>query len=102
MRFPQLAASPFSPTVEAFPEIDGAAALEPGRTGRGQLARLPRGKLPYAVESHEFADRTIEDRRKLCRRLYQEPVMLDTRTGKERRKDGRRQEDTPTHFAKKV
>lgn len=45
----------------------------------------------------EAAPYTGEDRRKMCRRIYHIPVMLDTRSGVERRKHDRPGDLPPTH-----
>lgn len=39
-----------------------------------------------------------EDRRKMCRRIHNIPVLLDTRSGEERRKHDRPGELPPTHM----
>ena len=52
------------------------------------------------VRAEQRRDRGIEqERRKVCRRLYNKPVMLDTRSGKDRREQSRRDEDITTNIA---
>lgn len=43
-----------------------------------------------------------QDRRKMCRRIYNKPVMLDTRSGKDRRGESRRDQDIASHIAIKA
>ena len=43
-----------------------------------------------------------QDRRKMCRRIYNKPVMLDTRSGKDRRGERRREVDIATNITIKA
>ena len=43
-----------------------------------------------------------QDRRKMCRRIYNKSVMLDTRSGKDRRGESRRDLDVASHIAIKA
>ena len=43
-----------------------------------------------------------QDRRKMCRRIYNKPVMLDTRSGKDRRGERRRDKDIASHITIKA
>ena len=55
---------------------------------------LVRARMEQAPKKGE-----APDRRKMCRRIYHKPVILDTRSGKDRRAQSRRDEDIATHIA---
>lgn len=105
MRFPNDAVPPAKPATEPT-EIGEPAAVSPVRpirTGiRGAFIE-PRARQGSAEgELSRFAERQGEDRRKVSRRLHQVPVMLDTRGGRDRRKDARRDGDVLSHLDKEV
>lgn len=88
---PKAPVSPVRKVVPGFPE----ALAEQGVPTRQHNETEPE----TATESphQEAAPYSGEDRRKLCRRIQHIPVMLDTRSGEERRKHDRPGELPPTH-----
>ncbi|TCJ14647.1 hypothetical protein EZJ19_09365 [Parasulfuritortus cantonensis] len=104
MRFPSDSVPPPPAAVDAT-EVTAKAAVKPvPRIGTGPGGPLPQGGGSAAAEAlpREFYERAENDRRRMCRRLYHVPVMLDTRSGEERRKQARRTEDPPSHIAEAV
>ena len=59
-----------------------------------------RGVLQQRIYGEESAPvrGSKTDRRKMCRRIYHTPVMLDTRSGKDRRQGSRREEEPAMHI----
>lgn len=106
MRFPNDMLPPARPVVDAT-EVTPKAAVTPVRpigTGmRGTSAHLG---VRHEVEEEEAKpdaySREGDDRRKMCRRIYHLPVLLDTRSGEERRKEVRRDDDIATHLSEEA
>ena len=105
MRFPsETIAGPVAAvdTTEIVPK----AAVDPVRRigvgSRGVSAQAGGGGPRLVEEAQPFYLREAEDRRKVCRRTQQIPVMLDTRSGLERRRDVRRPDDHLEHMDRKV
>lgn len=93
-------------TVIDATEVTPYAAIHSVRRV-GQDERVPEPPLhkqtePAQVERQPDVERLGEDRRKMCRRIYHIPVMLDTRSGIERRKDSRREGDPVAHMDREV
>ncbi|MDD5366540.1 MAG: hypothetical protein PHR30_14480 [Gallionellaceae bacterium] len=82
------------------------AAVSPiRRVGDGMRGTSTQVGGHVAVEEEqrrEFYERGDNDRRMMCRRIYHIPVMLDTRSGLERRKEARRPDDRLTHIEREV
>jgi hypothetical protein len=65
--------------------------------------RMQQRPRPAASRVELTRDERIEqDRRKMCRRIYNVPVMLDTRSGTDRRGESRRDVDIATHITIKA
>ena len=104
MRFPNEAIPPAVAPVDAT-EISPKAAVGPVR----RIGDGTRDASAQFGERHEgegerppFLEREREERRLMCRRIYHIPVMLDTRTGEDRRKETRRPDDVVTHMDREV
>jgi hypothetical protein len=87
-------------------EVTPTAAIKALRRV-GEDERVPESMLhkqtePAQVERQPDVERLGEDRRKMCRRIYHIPVLLDTRSGIERRKDSRRDGDPVAHMDREV
>lgn len=104
MRFPNDTIPAATPAVDAT-EVAPKAAIRPVRpVGVGTRAasvQVGGGPVPE-VGAHVEVVREQEDRRKMCRRIYHIPVLLDTRSGEERRKSERRDMDEVTHIDKEI
>jgi hypothetical protein len=105
MRLPVDPIQPPNTVVDAT-EVTPYAAINPVRRV-GQDVRVPEPLLhrqtePAPVERQPDIERLSEDRRKMCRRIYHLPVMLDTRSGIERRKENRRDSDPVAHMDREV
>jgi hypothetical protein len=88
---PKAPVSPVRRVVPGFPEAlaeQGVPTRQHHEAGAETAAEPPH---------QEAAPYTGEDRRKMCRRIYHIPVMLDTRSGEERRKHDRPGELPSTH-----
>lgn len=104
MRFPNEtipAAVPAIDTIEVTPKTAVSPVRRIGDGSRGASAQ-PGGREEVDEGRREFYQREGEDRRKMCRRIYHIPVMLDTRSGEERRKETRRPDDPLTHMDQEV
>lgn len=104
MRFPNDTVPTVVPLVDAT-EISPKTAVSPvRRVGDGTRGSSVQIGGHHAVDEaqREFYDREENDRRMMCRRIYHIPVMLDTRSGLERRKEARRPDDRLTHIAREV
>lgn len=91
-------------TTEIGPKAAVDAVRRIGAGSRGISAQAGGG---HRVDRAGEEERPIylredEDRRKICRRTQQIPVMLDTRSGLERRKEVRRPEDILEHMDREV
>lgn len=93
--------APVDPT-EVSPNAAVHAVRRIGQGTRGSAAQVGSGAHPAGEEPRIHHERAENDRRKMCRRIYHLPVLLDTRTGEERRKDVRRPDDTLTHMDREV
>lgn len=104
MRFPNETVPAATPAVDAT-EVTPNSAIRPVRpVGQGTRAtsvRIGGGPVP-PVEEHVEVEREQEDRRKMCRRIYHVPVLLDTRSGEERRRSERRDMDEVTHIDQEI
>ena len=58
---------------------------------RRAVPQAPKGEAPLVHGERRGEDE--EERRKLCRRVKQEAVTLDTRSGHDRRHEARREDD---------
>lgn len=88
--------------TEVGPSAGVGAARRLSEGERGVAAPLP-GLVQNDDESKRaYYERAENDRRKMCRRIYHLPVLLDTRSGEERRKANRRRGDPLTHITKAV
>ncbi|MFA5082682.1 MAG: hypothetical protein WC474_09075 [Hydrogenophilaceae bacterium] len=105
MRFPN-DTIPSAPAVVDATEVTAKAAVSPiRRVGDGMRGTSTQVGGHIAAEEEqrrEFYQREDNDRRRMCRRIYHIPVMLDTRSGLERRQEGRRPEDLFTHIAREA
>lgn len=104
MRFPNEtipAAVPPVDATEVSPKAAVGAVRRIGAGSRGSSAQVGGGHV-VGEERPSFLDRGEEDRRKMCRRIYHIPVMLDTRSGEDRRKEPRRPDDPLTHMDREV
>lgn len=52
--------------------------------------------LPEEEEAHVFTERSGDERRKYCRRLYSTPILYDIRVVNDRRKKNQRKSDITT------
>ncbi len=108
MRFPDTSitapspvggASQIAPTgpVPAVAAISGSPAptVSPPETGGG-IGGRPGLHVPPEGIAGEEPERIGEDRRKMCRRIHHLPVILDTRSGLDRRGGARRDKDERT------
>lgn len=62
----------------------------------------PRAENAAKDTGDQGEGREIEDRRLMCRRIYHLPVLLDTRSGEDRRRHARRDDDPVTGVDKEV
>jgi hypothetical protein len=106
MRFPN---ETFPNAVQPVDATDVTAKAAVGavrRIGDGTRGSSAQAGGHHAVEEagarHEDLLRVGEDRRVLCRRIYHLPVLLDTRSGEDRRKETRRPDDVATHIAEDI
>lgn len=82
-----------SPTRKVVPGLENA--LSGGQGGApGQAGARPRPQAEAAQE-HLYQG---ENRRLMCRRIYHIPVLLDTRSGEDRRRHGEAGDPTATHL----
>ncbi len=108
MRIPDVAPPVVIPVAEELPGVEpGAAIAASRRVAVNPAATLLLPAVSERTEeekarAQEAYERTGEDRRKMCRRIYKMEPLLDTRSGKDRRKETRREEDPLTHISKKV
>ncbi len=87
------AKAPISPTRKVTPGFQEALNEREGQPHRQPEADMARsGSRPVAPP---YAG---EDRRMLCRRIYHVPVLLDTRSGEERRRHLPTDGQLPTHM----
>jgi hypothetical protein len=88
MRFPNESSPPAISPVDPLDITPGAAVGPVRRIGVGMQGVHP-GELPHPPVSKESSPAkpvySGENRRKLCRRIHNLPVLLDTRSGEERR-----------------
>jgi hypothetical protein len=104
MRFPNDTMPPATAPVDATELSQPTAVRAVRRVGEGTRAALVQvggGPVP-AVTEREERPRELEDRRKMCRRIYHVPVLLDTRSGEERRRSERRELDEVTHIDQEI
>lgn len=105
MRFPNEPFAPAPPVADPT-EVGAKAAVAPARRvgdGTRGVAVQMAGPIPGEAGARQaYYEREENDRRKMCRRIYHIPVLLDTRSGEDRRKDTRRRDDTLTHIGKAV
>lgn len=105
MRFPSDTLGNDIPPVDPT-EVGPGAAVGPvrriGDGNRGVSVQTGGPAAPEEEPGRAFQERIEEDRRKMCRRIYHIPVLLDTRSGEERRKANRRLGDPLTHIAKTI
>lgn len=94
MRFTDEPLPPAPPVTDATEVTPKAAVAPVRRIGDGERAVY--AQLGPAAEGKPETPWQGPDRRRMCRRIHHLPVMLDTRSGVERRKDGDGGE-TPTH-----
>jgi hypothetical protein len=87
---PKAPIRPARKVVPGFPEAMAESGEQPPT--KHEAAAEPEEQRP---EPPPYAG---EDRRLMCRRIYHVPVLLDTRTGEERRKSGDSGEVPPTHM----
>lgn len=71
------------------------------RRGLGRDRSVLQQKRPRSVETRSDKE-VAPDRRMMCRRIYHLPVMLDTRSGTDRRQHSRRDEEIAIHIAIKA
>lgn len=105
MRFPNETLPTAVPAVDPT-EVSANAAVAPvrrvGNGTRGVSAQVG-SQIPVGPEDgHAYYEREENERRKMCRRIYHLPVLLDTRSGEERRKETRRLGDKSTHIAEEA
>ena len=70
------------------------AMFRPYAGNKNEDAGLVRARMDQAPKKGGAPDRRL-----MCRRIYHKPVILDTRSGKDRRAQSRRDEDIATHIA---
>lgn len=99
-----------APPVFTVPEPGGPAAVDSVRAtaavdaeGRGAREQMPLPR-PYVpprtpLPMTDFERRTDQVRRSEERRQRQLPVLIDTRSGRDRRRGGRRESDSRTATA---
>lgn len=87
---PKAPVSPARKVAPGFPE----KLAEQGGQFDGHHAALESPAEPPHQEAPPY---TGEERRKMCRRIYHIPVILDTRSGLERRKHDLPGDLPPTH-----
>ena len=94
MQFPVMLVTP-PPSGEDFYEIKDMPPVTAARSIRTDLASYPEQGLPQGknrpeqeAESGEESNRryTGRERRIQCRRITQESILLDTRSGRDRRR----------------
>lgn len=105
MRFTNDPLPTVAPVVDPT-EVSAKAAVSPirrvGDGTRGTSTQVGGHLAVEEEERREFYERAENDRRKMCRRIYHIPVMLDTRSGLDRRQEVRRPDDPLTHIAQEV
>ena len=68
---------------------------QPGLSGQeARLEAVDGAEVSAATAAHLAVREEGEERRRICRRLRQEKVLLDTRSGEDRRRQARRRDDT--------
>ena len=88
---PKARSGPTRKVVPGFPE-------SPAEGGGQHPHEHPSEAHPLEPHHDEAVPYAGENRRKICRRIYHIPVLLDTRSGEERRKHGDGGEVPPTHM----
>lgn len=88
--------------TEVTPNAAINAVRRVGEDGRVPEPPLHKPPEQVEVERQPDVERLGEDRRKMCRRIYHFPVLLDTRSGIERRKESRRDGDPVAHMDREV
>jgi len=107
MRFPIDPPPPIGVTDDPY-EIQEKAALTPTRPvgPRTQpplaLRQQRQATRPAPPRPSEYRPRAAEDRRTLDRRVSNQPVLVDTRSGLDRRKGKRRGDDPTTRINEKA
>lgn len=108
MQYVQSLPPVYTPTSPTGTVVEAQAApavqrVEPHRTPEVPLQRLDT-RLP-ALEQRWDARKiasTEQDRRKVCRRLFQEPVLEELRSGIDRRRHNQRKTDITTAVDEKI
>jgi hypothetical protein len=112
MHFPDSKLPPVAPTIDRT-EITPKAPISPSQKVVPGFQNILEGKdagphdyreadvIPEAVRTEPLAY-DGEERRMMCRRLFSLPVLLDTRSGEERRKYDQLGESPPTHLNRDV
>lgn len=90
--------TPRAPLNPAHKVVPGFPETMEGLVGEGQHQAHGEAGAPHTEPSPEVPVYQGEDRRKVCRRVHNIPVLLDTRSGEERRKHDRPGEVPPTHM----
>ncbi len=108
MQFP-VAWPPLMTGLEQPGEVQELATLAPvKRPGERTIPPIIRWRLPQQEGQPErreqrlfvpVEERSREDRRKYCRRIADQPVLLDTRSRSDRRQCKRRDADLTTSIA---
>jgi hypothetical protein len=85
--------SPISPTRKVVPGFQDVLD-----EGGGQFHHPHQADTVAPAVSHEVQPYAGADRRMMCRRIRHVPVLLDTRSGEERRRHEMPDERLPTHM----
>lgn len=86
-------------------KLAGARAVKPVQPHASDVRVVMQHKQhepPRKVEQHEWHEVRQEERRHVCRRVSHQPVLLELRSGVERRRHNLREGDIVEHIDEKV
>jgi len=107
MRFvsslPPVSMSPTTRQVGALTRIDAVKPISSGDQAVPTVGQqAPRQETTPLVKQQYQRAEPFEDRRKICRRVSQQPVLVELRSGPDRRRHNMRADDLVDHIDETV